>query len=140
MIKLSLLPRGTVISVVSDGRYEGRYERKGDWHIVDNKDGVALSVTPNDMDIQSESDDTHVQIVSVPWGVVEELIDTVHYAQDPLDDPFSDYDKQLDDIFEEAIEGYQRRLATEYLEAEARRQADMRARVAEIHAKRNGTT
>jgi hypothetical protein len=131
MIKPSLLPSGTVIEL----GIRGQYERKDKWYPVDerNTSGVSLDVVD---DLHENHDDFYITIVSVPWGVVEELIDTVLILEESLSDPFSDFDRDQDDILEGAIEANRRREATEYLEAEARRQEAMRARIKAMYDKR----
>lgn len=132
-MKLSAYPMGTVIEIVG----YGAYKKHRDWCMVGNDEVFELK----DYVDQLQADGVPINIISVPWGVTEQLIERVLEFQIDAFGVFGgdDRDQQdKEDIFEDAVEKYKHAKTAKWLAESEEVRAKMRERIDKLRKKLGG--
>jgi hypothetical protein len=135
-MKLSAYPKGTVIEINGDD--DDRYELKTHWCLVGGWDDDFILTEYVD---KLQEDGVKIDIISVPWGVTEQLIEKIwewqidafgSYENDHLDTQ----DKEA--IFEEAVEKYDLIRKAKWLAESEQVRADMRESIEKMRKQLSG--
>lgn len=127
-MKLSEYPTGTIIEIEG----YGEYELKMNWCMLDTNDEVFELTEYVD---KLQADGVKIEIISVPWGVTERLIEKIWEWQI---DAFGSYENgDLDDrdkeaIFEDVVDEYKKLKTAKWLVESEKIRADMRERISKM--------